>query len=177
MKSKNQVPGKRGMKPASTQVKRTPDFQPVPGIPEATVDECAALMLFKDGVSVGHIVLTDKQFTQIKARCHGNNNQLVDMLKQSLDRMLVKDNGSQSPAPDPYPSKLCLELESAARQSDALAYLFAEAILNKDDGTPADHIQAGLIDLYSETHKRLDRAVEAVRSQITAHRQPKEVAA
>jgi hypothetical protein len=177
MKSTNQVPRKRGIKPASTQVKRTPDLQPVPGIPEATIDECAALMLFKDGVSVGHIFLTDEQFTQINARCHGNNNQLVDMLKQSLDRMLVKDNGSPSPAPDPYPLKLSNELEAAKTQCEALAFLFVEAICRHEDGTPADHIQSGLIELYAETHGRLDRAVEAVLSKLEAQGQPKEVAA
>jgi hypothetical protein len=83
---------------------------------------------------------------------------------------------SSSRVPSPCPFRLCNELESAATQSDALAYLFAEALFHKDDGTPADHIQAGLVELYAHTHRRLDRAVEAVRSQLTAHRQPKEVA-
>jgi hypothetical protein len=57
-----------------------------------------------------------------------------------------------------------------------LAFLFVEAICHHEDGTPANHIQCGLIELYAETHRRLDRAVEAVLSKLEAQGQPKEVA-
>src|ERR1700679_1917080 len=117
----------------------------------------------KNTSRANHINGTKSQSPQIKTSQHNGNPSPAPV-------------ESSSRVPSPCPFRLCDELESAARQSDALVYLFAEAIFHKDDGTPSDHIQAGLIDLYSETHKRLDRAVEAVRDQIAAHGQPKEVA-
>jgi hypothetical protein len=142
------------------------NFKPAPGIHEVEIDECAALMILKDGVSVGHIVLTDEQFTRLHALTKGSSPLLTLLLKQALARMLTPDKGG-------------LELEQAKNQILTLMELLVQTLLGETSGFQSAQnrtgaLGAGLVDLVHAATVRLENAFNL--AENAAHGQLEEVA-